>query len=242
VISPEILLLCGTAGAIAFAHTLLGPDHYLPFVALAKARQWSPAKTVRITLLCGAGHIVGSVLLGLIGIYASIQLHALEWVEGVRGDLAAWALVSFGLVYTVWGLRRAWRNRPHTHTHSHGGERHSHVHTHRAAAHAHVHSRENTDDNGRSSATWAIFIVFVLGPCEPLIPILMFPAAKESLVGLLAVTTVFGLVTLLTMLTVVMVSTWGLRSVRLPGMERFSEAIAGGTITLCGLSIVVLGL
>ena len=91
-------------------------------------------------------------------------------------------------------------------------------------------------------AGWAIFIVFVLGPCEPLIPILMFPAAKESLVGLVAVTSVFALVTVLTMLAAVAVSVWGLQSVRLPGVERFSEAIAGGTITLCGLSIAVLGL
>ena len=240
-ISPEILLLCGTAAAIAFVHTLLGPDHYLPFVALAKSREWSLARTLRTTLLCGSGHIVGSVILGFVGIYASMQLHALEWVEGLRGDLAAWALVSFGLVYMAWGLRRAWRNRPHSHWHSHGGERHLHVHTHQAT-HAHVHAAPAGDDQRRATASWAIFIVFVLGPCEPLIPILMFPAAKESLAGLLAVTLVFALVTVVTMLAVVAVSVWGLQSIRLPRMERFSEAIAGGTITLCGLSIAVLGL
>ena len=45
-----------------------------------------------------------------------------------------------------------------------------------------------------------------------------------------------------TMLLAVAISVWGLQSVRLPKMERFNEAIAGGTITMCGLSIVVLGL
>jgi ABC-type nickel/cobalt efflux system permease component RcnA len=239
--TPEILVLCGTAATIAFVHTLLGPDHYLPFVALAKSREWSVGKALRTTLFCGAGHIVGSVLLGFLGIYASIQLGALEWIEGWRGDIAAWALVSFGLVYTAWGVRRAWRNKPHTHWHSHGGDRHYHEH-HHASDHAHVHSQENTDDNRRSLAGWAIFIVFVLGPCEPLIPILMFPAAKESLVGLAAVTAVFAVVTVLTMLVVVALSVWGLKSVRLPRMEHFSDAIAGSTITLCGLSIAVLGL
>ena len=240
-ITPEILLLCGTAAAIAFVHTLLGPDHYLPFVAMAKSRGWSMRKTMRMTLLCGCGHIVGSVVLGIIGIYAGMQLHALEWIEGVRGDLAAWALVSVGLVYMTWGLRRAWRDRPHTHWHTHGGERHAHEHVHHAA-HTHVHAGVDSDNRHRSATGWAIFIVFVLGPCEPLIPILMFPAAKESPAGLMAVTLVFAAVTVLTMLAVVAVSMRGLRSVRLPGMERFSEAIAGGTITLCGLSIAVLGL
>jgi ABC-type nickel/cobalt efflux system permease component RcnA len=239
--TPEILVLCATAATIAFVHTLLGPDHYLPFVALAKSRQWSVGKALRTTFLCGAGHIVGSVVLGFVGIYASIQLGALEWVEGWRGDVAAWALVSFGLVYTAWGLRRAYRNRPHAHWHSHDGHRHYHEHQH-ARDHSHVHSGEDTDRQQRSLAGWAIFIVFVLGPCEPLIPILMFPAAKESLVGLVAVTVVFALVTVLTMLGVVALSVWGLKSVKLPKMEHFSDAIAGGTITLCGLSIAVLGL
>ena len=39
--SPETTVLALTAAAIAFVHTLLGPDHYLPFVAMAKARGWS---------------------------------------------------------------------------------------------------------------------------------------------------------------------------------------------------------
>ena len=239
--SPEILLLCGTAATIAFVHTLAGPDHYLPFVALAKSRQWSLGKALRTTLVCGSGHIVGSVLLGFVGIYASIQLNALEWIEGMRGDVAAWALVSFGLVYMAWGLRRAYRNRPHAHWHRHGDLHHHHAHDHQHD-HAHTHLPEELAENQRSVAGWAIFIVFVLGPCEPLIPILMFPAAKESVVGLVAVTGVFALVTVSTMLLAVAASLWGLRSFRLPSLARYSEAMAGGTITLCGLSIAVLGL
>jgi ABC-type nickel/cobalt efflux system permease component RcnA len=239
--SPEILLLCATAATIAFVHTLAGPDHYLPFVALAKSRQWTLGKALRTTLVCGSGHIVGSVLLGFVGIYASIRLDALEWIEGFRGDMAAWALVSFGLVYMAWGMRRAYRNRTHAHWHSHGSVRHYHNHEHRRD-HSHVHTAEDAAGNQRSLAGWAIFIVFVLGPCEPLIPILMFPAAKESLAGLVAVTFVFAAVTVLTMLFAVALSLWGLKSLRLPSMERYSQAIAGGTITLCGLSIAVLGL
>ena len=66
--------------------------------------------------------------------------------------------------------------------------------------------------------------------------------APVIVVGMLAVTSVFAVVTVLTMLAVVLVSVWGLRSVRLPSVERFSEAIAGGTIAMCGFSIAVLGL
>lgn len=237
--TPEIWVLCGTAATIAFVHTLMGPDHYLPFVALAKSREWSVGKALRTTLVCGAGHIVGSIVLGIIGIYASIQLGALELIEGFRGDIAAWALVSVGLVWMAWGLRKGYRKHQHAHWHTHGEKRHCHDHNH-ASEHAHAHGVE--EGGTRSFAGWAIFIVFILGPCEPLIPILMFPAAKESMLGMLAVTSVFAIVTVLTMLGAVALSVWGLKSIRLPALERYSEAIAGCTIMMCGLSIAVLGL
>jgi len=239
--SPEILLLAGTAATIAFVHTLLGPDHYLPFVAMAKSRDWSVAKTVNITLLCGCGHIVGSVLLGFVGVSAGIALDSLEWIEGFRADIAAWALVAIGLVYMVWGIQQAYRKKPHSHWHEHDGVPHIHNHNH-LSSHAHVHSAGDAVEGRRPVAAWAIFIVFVLGPCEPLIPLLMFPAARESMMGMLAVTTVFAVVTVLTMLFAVLISVWGMRFIRLPRMEQYSEAIAGGTIMSCGLSIVVFGL
>ena len=113
--TPEIWVLCVTAATIAFVHTLMGPDHYLPFVAMAKSRGWSVGRALRTTLVCGAGHIVGSVVLGFVGIYASIQLGALEAIEGYRGDLAAWALVSVGLVWMAWGLHRGSRKHSHSH-------------------------------------------------------------------------------------------------------------------------------
>ncbi|HNW44994.1 MAG TPA: hypothetical protein PKI19_10850 [Elusimicrobiales bacterium] len=42
-----------TAASLGFIHTVLGPDHYVPFVALAKARSWTPLRTAVITLLAG---------------------------------------------------------------------------------------------------------------------------------------------------------------------------------------------
>lgn len=235
--SPEIVVLTLSAAAIAFVHTVLGPDHYLPFVALARARGWSLGKTLRVTLWCGLGHLAGSVLLGLLGILLGTQLASLEWLEALRGNLAAWLLIGFGLAYTAWGIRQAYRNRPHAHWHSHDGVAHSHVHTHQGG-HAHPHV---ADGDGRSVAPWAIFIIFVLGPCEPLIPLLMYPAARESMAGVLAVTVVFGLVTVLTMLATVALAVKGLQKIRLRAFERYAHALAGSAILACGLAIVFLG-
>jgi len=236
--SPELVMLTLSAAAIAFIHTVLGPDHYLPFVAMSKARAWPMRKTLRITLLCGAGHLGGSVVLGLLGIALGAQLAALEWVEGLRGDFAAWLLVGFGLAYMAWGLRQAWRNRPHSHWHEHVGLVHRHEHTHHRD-HAHVHAQAG----GEASITpWVIFVIFVLGPCEPLIPLLMYPAARESLPGVLLVTGVFGVVTVLTMLAAVWLTLRGLQRLRLPALERYAHALAGATVLACGLAIVFLGI
>ena len=237
-ISQEITILLITAASIGFFHTLFGPDHYLPFVVISKARQWSWAKTAGITFLCGIGHVASSVILGFIGIALGLAVTKLEGWESFRGDTAAWLLIAFGLVYFAWGLRRAVKNRPHKHVHAHiNGSAHVHEHTH-TEEHAHVHEKENS----KNITPWILFIIFVLGPCEPLIPLLMYPAAKSSVAGLVLVTLVFGGVTILTMLSIVLVSTFGIKLIPMERMERYSHSLAGAVIFLCGISIQFLGL
>ena len=68
-LTSEIYILLSTAAAIAFIHTLIVPDHYLVFVALGKARNWTLSKTLRITSICGIGHVLSSVVIGSIGIF-----------------------------------------------------------------------------------------------------------------------------------------------------------------------------
>jgi ABC-type nickel/cobalt efflux system permease component RcnA len=204
---------------------------------MAKARNWTMAKTLRVTLACGIGHLAGSVALGMLGITVGIQLSSLEWLESIRANFAAWLLIGFGLAYTAWGLRQARRNRPHTHWHNHDGTVHEHVHTH-FDDHAHVHEPAGRK---RSLAPWVIFIIFVLGPCEPLIPLLMYPAARQSLPGVVLVTGIFGLVTVLTMTGVVALSMKGLESLNLQRFERFYHALAGCAILFCGLGVILLG-
>ncbi len=236
--SNELLILIITAASIGFFHTLLGPDHYLPFIMMSQSGKWSLRKTTLVTILCGIGHVLSSILLGIIGIALGIAVSKLESVESFRGSLAAWALIAFGLVYFVWGVRRAVRYKSHEHSHTHEeGIDHVHDHDH-TKEHMHVHIGKST----KSITPWILFTIFVLGPCEPLIPILMYPAAKSSLSGLLLVTGIFGGVTILTMLGVVLVATFGFNFVPSTKLERYTHAIAGATICLCGVSIQFLGL
>lgn len=237
-ITPEIFILSATAASLGFFHTVFGPDHYVPFIVMSRARKWSLLKTIGITGLCGLGHIGSSVLLGTFGIALGAAVFKLEALESFRGNIAAWALIVFGLVYFAWGMRRAVRNRPHQHLHAHlDGTAHQHTHVH-AEEHLHVHDQED-----RINITpWILFTIFVLGPCEPLIPLLMYPAAQKSLGGLVLVTTVFGGVTIVTMSGIVLLSTLGINLIPMKKVERYTHALAGGAIFLCGISIVFLGL
>lgn len=234
----EIQLLILTAVSVGFIHTLLGPDHYLPFIMMSKAGKWSTAKTTLITILCGIGHVGSSVILGLIGIAAGIALHKVIAIESARGSITAWLLIAFGLIYLIWGIRKAVRNKPHSHFHIHkNGDAHIHTHNHQKE-HLHLHETE-----GKSNMTpWIIFTIFVFGPCEPLIPLLMYPAAQNSTSGLILVTLAFSLTTISTMLAIVLISYRGINLLPLKKIERYTHSIAGGTILLCGLGMVFLGL
>ena len=103
--------LLGAAFGVGVVHTLLGPDHYLPFIMLAKARGWSRLQTVLVTSACGLGHVASSVILGGLGIVFGLAVGRIDDLESGRGPLAAWALVAFGLAYALWGLRHALRKR-----------------------------------------------------------------------------------------------------------------------------------
>ncbi len=238
-IERDILVLAGTAASLGFVHTLIGPDHYLPFIVIGRARRWSLRKTLFVSFLAGLGHILSSVVLGLVGIAVGIAVAKLEGVESFRGTLAAWLLIAFGLAYFVWGLRRAWRNKPHAHVHVHAAEEpHAHLHTHEHAEHVHVHG----ESEKTNLTPWILFTIFVFGPCEPLIPLLMYPAARHSSGGVVLVTAAFGATTILTMLAIISLSSWGAKFVRLGKLERYSHALAGLMIFVSGLTVQFLGL
>jgi sulfite exporter TauE/SafE len=185
---------------------------------MAKARKWSCLKTSIVTTLCGIGHAGSSVLLGVLGIQLGISVKKLEVFESVRGQWAAWGLIAFGLVYFVYGLRRILRDR--------------------------FDSRQPSHEKLTRYIPWALFVVFVFGPCEPLIPIFMYPAMKHNLATALLVTGVFSVMTIVTMLGIVLVSVFGIEF--LPAtfkrLERYGHAFTGLAILFCGLGVQWLGL
>lgn len=235
--TSELVVLLITAGMLGFTHTLFGPDHYLPFIVMAKAKKWSLTKTSWITFLCGIGHVGSSVLLGTLGIIFGVALFKIEFIESFRGNIACWMLFGFGLAYFVYGLHKSYKNRPHKHYHFHQSrDVHSHVHVH-TQEHSHIHETKEV-----TLTPWVLFTVFVFGPCEVLIPLIMYPAAQASWYATLLVTLTFSVATISTMLVIVTLGTFGVQFANFGFLEKHSEAVAGFSIMLCGLAIYFLGL
>lgn len=242
-VTDTVNLLVVTAFSVGFLHTLLGPDHYIPFVAMSRCNRWSARKTVLVTSLCGFGHVLGSLLIGSIGLLLGTALFRLEALESFRVEGAAWLLIGFGMAYLTWGLVHAARGTPHTHLHAHAdGTIHSHPHRH-DVAHQHLHhgveiggddAESDVQSPGYSITPWILFLIFAFGPCEALIPLLMYPAAESNLTTIMMVVTAFTLATLGTMIATVMLMVFGLRVIRFPDLHRFGHAISGLAILICG--------
>ncbi len=226
-------LLLASAG-VAFVHVLAGPDHTVPFVMLARAQRWSGVKTFWVTLFCGVGHVLSSLLLGLLGLALGAGLAHVTALEEVRGSVAAWGLVAFGLAYAVWGTRRALvhHHRLALHAHDH------HVHIHPRGTDPHQHQ----NGHGSPLTFWSLFLIFAFGPCEPLIPLFMVPASRGRWDVAAAAGAVFSLVTLVTMVTAVLLLRAGVERLPLAGLERWSHALAGSVVAFSGLAVLFLGL
>jgi len=233
----SIWLLSVTAVSLGFFHTLLGPDHYLPFIVMSEAKKWSTRKTMVITFLCGLGHVLSSVVLGLVGIIVGISVNRLVEVESFRGSIAGWLFIAFGLVYMIISIRNLYRKKTHTHSHFHpGGDKHSHEHDH-MKEHVHIHETDVV-----KTTPWILFLIFIFGPCEPLIPVLMYPAAENNIPGAILVSILFSVVTIATMMSIVLAFKLGFSKINLKPVEKYSNLIAGAMIFFSGIAIQFLGL
>ena len=210
---PSTTLFLGTTASLAIIHTFLGVDHTLPFVALARTREWSLTRTLFVTLLCGVGHVASSVVIGMVGIGLGITTESMLWLESIRGELYASLLLGFGFAYAA---RALWRR---------------------------FHSPAPSQQRALHGVTpWASFIIFVLGPCEPLIPLMVVPGMQGDWLGVAAVIGVFGLLTIAVMMATVAAAYRGVGFITSYGFWPHGDVAAGLVVAASGAAVLWFGL
>lgn len=215
--SSLFVTLALAAASVGALHAV-APDHWLPIAVVSRARGWSLARTGRVALLCGVGHVTVSAALALIALYTGAGVVAAFGAQ--ISSVAAVLMIGFGITYALWGARHAIMRRLHGHSHEHFD---------------HVH------DPSRTSA-WALFAIYSADACVAVIPI-VFASAPLPLSATLAIVLVFELAAIGTMVTLAIVSRAGAGSLlRGKWVERYGDSMAGVLIVMTGIAVSVLGI
>ena len=212
----ESMIIAGSAASIGFVHTILGPDHYLPLVAMAKTNGWSATKTAIYVEVSGVSPLLGTLVVGSLVFLLGFAFLNIETVQALRSNFAGWFLILFGLVYFVWGAKWAIR---HDRT-----------------------SSQPKNSNFSRCTPFALFLFFILGPCEPLLPLMSIGSESDQVSSSILVVSAFCGTTILTMLACVMFFYYGVSRISFfLRFEKYMHAVTGLIVFLCGCAIQFLG-
>lgn len=240
--TESLAVLVAATVSTAVVHTLI-PDHWLPFVLVARSRKWE----TRVTLLLTAGsallHVSVSVGLGLAARFVG---HGAETAVGLGESIERWAggiLVVFGLAYAGWFLRRG------------GHQHHFGMHPHHEPGVAHPPSNRHPHDLAPSAAGapggnapprngirsgLALAAIVGFNPCVLVIPYIYLAGAMGTL-PLALVSAAFAISTIACMVVLAMLGLKGTARLESTFLVRYGEAVSGGLIAVTGLAILIVG-
>ena len=221
----ETLALIVAAASIGSLHTL-APDHWMPFAALGKARGWSSRRVARTTLICGLGHVTVTALFGLVGIWMGLEI--VQRIGTRLESIAGILLITFGVLYALWGMRRSAGQHLHGHVHAH----YDHVHDH---GHGHDHGKE------KGVTELSLFLLYSADPCVAVLP-LMVAAAPLGWASVAATILAYEVATLATMVALVIPATRGAHMIPNRLLHKYEHAIAGAFIAAVGVIVSLLGI
>jgi len=207
---PILLSLVGGGFAAAFLHAAL-PTHWLPFVLVGRAQQWTLTRNLAAVTAAGLAHVASTVFVGSLIVAAGMVLDTV--VSGLLPWLSAGLLFVFGGFYLI----RAIVRRPVVA----GGP-----------------GMELAEPSvSHAAAFWGLVGIMALSPGEVLLPIYMSAAGEGA--GVLALLTLaFALGTVLGMTVFTLLARAGASILRLERWARYEGAVLGLALIVIGLLIV----
>ncbi len=214
----------------AIVHALI-PDHWLPFVLMARSQSWSSRRTLLLVSLAGFLHVLVSIAVAAIGIsvgggsarYLAENFgRSLEFFAGIL-------LVVFGLGYGILAHRREARAHPRD---SGSGDD---VGKGGGPLHAHGHLLQHWFH--RALTGGALVVIIGISPCALLVPILL-AASAQGTVALIAAGVGFALCTIGTMVLVTFFASRSMSRLQLPFFTRYGDLISGLMIAIVGIVVI----
>lgn len=223
--------------SVAFLHAAI-PTHWLPFVLVGRARGWSRARTVLVTLAAGLGHVALTTVLGLGVAWFGFRLN--ETAGGLFPWIAGGVLAAMGAYY----LWRQWQGTGICHHHPPGGHHHADEHCGEEADRTHWEDELKdspliSNRAADSAAIGGLFVMLTLSPCEAFLPVYLSGVqfgwrGFAVLSAILAVAALAGM-TLFTWLAVL-----GFDRIRIQRLERREAGLLGAIFLVLAIAVIVL--
>lgn len=225
-----------TGFTIAFLHAAI-PTHWLPFVVAARAQRWTNTKTLAITGVAGAGHVIFTTALGVLVAWGGIAINSR--MGKAFPLIAGGVLVLIGCFYLVRQFRGTHGHvhlfRGHSH---HGHESHDHDEEHHHSNHEHT-ARAETIARRRSdfAVIAGLFALLTFSPCEGFLPVFL-TGARYGWLGFVVLSSILAIATVAGMIVFTWLTLLGLQRLQLRSLAKY-EPVAVGSV-FCALGLIIL--
>jgi len=233
--------LLATGFAIGFLHAVI-PTHWLPFVVASRAQHWTKPKTLAVTGLAGAGHVLFTTALGVLVVWGGMAIN--RRIGNAFPYLAGGALIALGILYLVRQMKGG-----HGHVHLFSAHNH-HPHSHADNDHhsgidetIEEEERELEQDWSRQRSDWAAILglmaLLTFSPCEAFLPVFL-TGAKYGWFGFALLSTVLAVATVSGMITFTWLTMLGLQRLRFKMLEKYEPLIVSAVFCLLGILVIIL--
>jgi hypothetical protein len=216
--SPLFASILATGFAVALLHGAM-PNHWLPFVLVGRRQGWSGPKAVAVTAIAGVGHVMATMLLGVLVVASGLAFG--DSVRPVLPFLAGGLLIALGVYYLV---RR--------------GDGHLHLPFAGRLARTQGAPGEAGAVSDRA-AVIGLFVFLSLSPCEAFLP-LYLSGLRYGWRGFGVLSLVLAAGAVLSMTGLTALSLAGSRRFGLKSAERYESMILGAALCLLGVLVMVL--
>ena len=235
--STLLTTVAATGFTVAFFHAAI-PTHWLPFVLVAKAREWSRAKTLAVAVFAGLGHVALTTLLGLVIAWFGFQLD--EKLGRTFPWIAGGVLMLMG-VYYFW---RQASGRGICHHAVPGGRHHATEQCGHEIESSHLeHELKDSELVSTRRSDWAaiggLFLMLTLSPCEGFLPVYL-SGVKFGWHGFAVLSVILAVGALAGMLLFTWLALVGLDRFKMDKYEQSEAGLLGVLFCALGLLVILL--